>query len=212
MPEVPQTRAELEGHLREQVAFLRASVRAYDDGFTGEAKRLAVVVRVLVHDTSASTSLLSQLDLKGIQFFDTAYDYDPRKYFHSFHGLAMMQIGPSSNMFVPRCALPPKPFDEPLRLVPFDQWWKKVVVADAKRNQFTRQQLVLTLSNREGGAHVDPTLDAAYTALTRAYSMAMHYKVKEQEGPFGGIELASVRQIAQEVLLSLEKSCPEYIK
>lgn len=212
MSEVPQTRTELEGHLREQVAFLRASVRAYDGGFAGEAKRLAVVVRVLVHDTSASISLLSQLNLKGIQLFDTAYDYDPRKYFHSFHGLAMMQTGASSRMFVPRCAVPPKPFDEPLKLVPFDQWWNKVVIVDAKRNQFTRQQLVLTLSNREGGAHVDPTLDDAYTALTRGYSMATHYRFKDQEGPFGGIELASVRQIAHEVLLSLEKSCPEHTK
>lgn len=212
MPEVPQTRTELEGHLREQVAFLRASARAYDGGFTGEAKRLAVVVPVLVHDTSTSTSLLSQLNLKGIEFFDTAYDYDPRKCFHSFHGLAMMKTGASSHMFVPRCAVPPKPFDEPLKLVSFDQWWKKVVVVDAKLNQFTRQQLVLTLSNCEGGAHVGPTLDDAYTALTRGYSMAMHYRFKDQEGPFGGIELASVRQIAHEVLLSLKKSCLEYIK
>ncbi len=68
MTNVPQTRAELEAHLKEQIAFLKASAQSYDKGFLGEAKRLAVTVRVLIHDTVASPSLLRQLDLKHISF------------------------------------------------------------------------------------------------------------------------------------------------
>lgn len=211
MVDVPQTRIELEGHLKEQLAFMRTSAKSYDNGFKGEAKRLAVVVRVLVHDTGSSSSLLGQLNLKAVSFCDTSYDHDPTKYFHSFHGLAMARVGPSGGEFIPRCALPPKPFDEPLRFVPFDEWWRKVVVVDAKRNKFTRQELVLTLSNKEGGTHVDPKLDAAYAALTRQSTMAIGYKYKDKEGETPGIELASMRQIAHEVLSTLEKVCPQYL-
>jgi hypothetical protein len=211
MVDVPQTRLELERHLKEQVAFMRASARAYDAGFTGEAKRLAVVVRVLAHDTNSSVSLLRQLNLKGIPFCDTSYEYDPRKYFLSFHGLAMARVGPSGGEFIPRCAEPPKPFGEPLQFVKFDEWWLKVVVVDTKHNKFTRQALVLTLSNKEGGAHVDPKLDAAYAALTRQNTIGMSYQYNEQAGDISGIELASVRQIAHEVLCSLEKASPEHL-
>ena len=51
-------------HLDEQIDFLKASSTSFDTGFHGEIKRLAISVRVLVHDTSNSTSLLALLDKK----------------------------------------------------------------------------------------------------------------------------------------------------
>ena len=68
----PQSQAELSQHLQEQLEFLQASAGAYDQGFEGEAKRLAVSIRVLVHDTSNSNSLLGQLGQKDIKFLDSA--------------------------------------------------------------------------------------------------------------------------------------------
>jgi hypothetical protein len=61
---IPQSRKELEAHLDEQIKFLEASAAAYDKGFDGEAKRLAVTLKVLLYDTKQSHSLLSQLGLK----------------------------------------------------------------------------------------------------------------------------------------------------
>ncbi len=49
--------------LEEQVAFLRHSAALFDAGADAEAKRIAVVIRVLVHDTPRSHSLLAQLGL-----------------------------------------------------------------------------------------------------------------------------------------------------
>jgi hypothetical protein len=66
------TLAELECHLAEQLQFLQVSAAAFDAGFEGEAKRLAVVLRILLHDTKSSKSLLGQLGRKGGPFFDTA--------------------------------------------------------------------------------------------------------------------------------------------
>ncbi|HEY4058491.1 MAG TPA: hypothetical protein VGM39_17885 [Kofleriaceae bacterium] len=60
-------------HLIEQVGFLDASSTAYDQGIESEAKRLATTVRVLVHDTSASRSLLTHLGVRDrLPWTDTA--------------------------------------------------------------------------------------------------------------------------------------------
>jgi len=61
-------------HLQEQVADLRKSGAAFDGGDTSEAKRLAVAIRNLVHDTDKSHSVLTQLHAKeGLRFVDTSH-------------------------------------------------------------------------------------------------------------------------------------------
>lgn len=47
MAKVKQTKDELLSHLRENLGFLKASTAAFDSGHIGEAKRLAVSIRVL---------------------------------------------------------------------------------------------------------------------------------------------------------------------
>ena len=63
-----QTKDELLEHLKNQIAFMKQSASSYDDGFEDEAKRLAVTIRILVHDTNNSTSLLTSLNKKNINF------------------------------------------------------------------------------------------------------------------------------------------------
>ena len=69
---VTQTEDELRTHLQEQVRFLKTSAESFDKGDRTEAKRLAVAVRILFHDTKHSLSLLGQLGLKSCSFLDTA--------------------------------------------------------------------------------------------------------------------------------------------
>jgi len=45
---IQQTRKELLVHLNENLDFLKRSAAAFDSGYTAEAKRLAVTIRVLV--------------------------------------------------------------------------------------------------------------------------------------------------------------------
>jgi hypothetical protein len=59
-----QTREDLVAHLREQYGFLAVSCELFDQGNEAEAKRIAVAIRTLVHDTPASHSLLEQLGYK----------------------------------------------------------------------------------------------------------------------------------------------------
>lgn len=65
-------------HLREQIQFLLLSTESYDKGITAEAKRLATVIRVLVHTTPKSTSLLNLLNKEKIKFYTTSTGIDKK--------------------------------------------------------------------------------------------------------------------------------------
>lgn len=71
-------RSDLLERFREQVRFLRADERQYDDGDYASAKRMAVVLRVLLHDQGQQVSVLSQLGvLDGLPFVDSATPQEP---------------------------------------------------------------------------------------------------------------------------------------
>ena len=55
---------ELQQHLCEQLRFLQIAAAAYDGGEPEAAKMLATTMRVLVHDTHTSHSVLGQLGCK----------------------------------------------------------------------------------------------------------------------------------------------------
>jgi hypothetical protein len=54
---------------------------------------------------------------------------------------------------------------------PFERWWDDPVTKDAEGELFSRRNYVLTLANKEGGAHVDPQLDGEWAALTSSNSL-----------------------------------------
>jgi len=66
--EYRQSNEELQQHLKDIIQALELSAYAFDNGSEGEAKRLAAAIRVLVHDTESSKSLLGQLEQKTIHF------------------------------------------------------------------------------------------------------------------------------------------------
>lgn len=203
-----QTSEELAEHLRDQLSFLRSPGEAFDAGHESEAKRLAVVLRVLLHDTPQSRGVLSQLGVKDkIRFVDTAEPINPRNLAPT-SGLAIMKVvtGPGGGgTWEPRKVLPPVPGtggpDQP-----FDPWWTRDVVKDGAGNVFSRKSLVLAVVNKDGGAHVDPTLNAQYAALSRENSMGFVYFSGADQRDFdNNIVFPSVRQIAWEVEQTLER-------
>lgn len=200
---IPQAASDLERHLADQLRFLESSAAAFDSGFEGEARRLAVVIRVLVHDTKQSKSLLGLLGRKAMGFYDSALDVNPNNVMtHS--GLTAMRLtagGPNAGgKYI---AL----LDGTIashRPVTFDQWWNKVVIVDDQRHTITRKELVLAVANTDGGAHVDPNLDEKYARLSRGNSLAWIWHDERGDRPMEGPELAAVRQIAHEVLKSFQ--------
>jgi len=81
-------------YLHEHYDFLEQSCARFDAGHEHEAKRIALSVRVLVHDTKWSTSLLALLGIKDeIEYVNTAGS--SRMGTKDFpYGLAALENGP----------------------------------------------------------------------------------------------------------------------
>lgn len=206
---VRQTADDFKSHLENQIHFLESSSQSYDNGYINEAKRLAVVIRVLLYDNiPRSTSLLTLLEKKDILFYDTSSDYNPNNLLSQMM-LIMTRIGPHGAKYIPVLDNGP-PIHNLKKKVPFEDWWKKVVFVDTKGNEFDRKKLIINLSNKDGGAHVDPKLDAAYANLTRFNSLGWVFERDDIHEDLGNPVLASVRQISYEVLKSLKDAFPEY--
>ena len=206
---VPQTQQDLQRQLQEQIQFIKSSALAFDSGFDAEAKRLAVSLRVLLHDTSSSRSLLSLLNLKNIKFYDTAVDYDPRNLATTW-GLVIikMTVGPTPQK--PKYIAPlDNPSKASIPLVDFEIWWNKIVFADNQRRKLKRKDLILSAANQDGGAHVDPALDRPYADLSRSNSLGWLTFAAGDIQPMDDPTRAAIRQIAHEVLKSL---IPGYTK
>lgn len=193
-------RADLEQLLEEAVAFLQASAAAFDAGFEAEAKRLAVTLRVLLHDTAQSHSLMKQLKLKDrTQWVDTAIPINPRNLLPSW-GLVIVRVvsGQGAQYIAPLNDLSPDRRNPPRS---FRVWWDTDILKDQNGELWSRKRMVLHLANKEGGAHVDPSLDDAYKKLVEDNALGVAYVDERGEEPASGNAVAvSVRQITHEVL------------
>ncbi len=201
---IAQTNDELMRHLHDSIRFLMTSCAAFDSGFLGESKRLATTVRVLLHDTPNSKSLLGLLNLKSnLKYITTATRYDPQNLL-TYHGLVGFRFGPQGvTYWAPLGDGPPTRYNRPP--CNFDAWWNEAVIIDKIGGKFTRRDLILALANKEGGAHVDPELDASYADITRNNSLGWNISDGTTSQPLSDVELHSVRQIAYELLQSLLK-------
>jgi len=205
MARIEQTKQDLLAHLDENLGFLKASAAAFDAGHIGEAKRLAVTIRVLLHDTTNSKSLLGLLGMKqNTGYLDTAADLDSKNLI-SHHGLVSLKFGYEKVSYSAPLSKVEEMLGRPNKFILFSAWWDKIVIKDSNKNTFTRRELVLTLANKDGGAHVDPNLDSSYANLTRHNSVGWVFSKGADSSAIGGVELHSVRQIAYEVITSVEQ-------
>lgn len=204
MTRIPQSPQELDQHLKEQIAYLRNSAALYDGGDVREAKRLAVPIRVLVHDTQSSRSLLGQMSLKSIGFCDTAFPHSPENRLTHI-GLVAMHLGSHGARYEAMLDNTPRGRGE---AVSFDDWWNAVVFVDTDRNTMTRGDLVLAVADQDGGAHVDPALRAVYARLSRSNSLGWAFVKQGEVVPLDNPVPASIRQIAHELIKSVEVRQP----
>ncbi|WP_147021742.1 SEC-C domain-containing protein [Microvirga aerophila] len=201
------TQEDFEQQLEDQLQFLENSAKVYDDGFESEAKRLAVTLRVLLHDTRSSTSVLTHLGIKNQPFLDTALK-DPHSetpVLKSYSGLVAAYSGPEGARFIPHLDTTASTS----RLVDFETWWTQPVIIDTESRKLSRADLIRTAADQDGGKHVDARLNRAYAEISRKNSLQWFSGRSEEFSPLRGAEGASIRQIAHEVLKTLR---PNYTK
>jgi len=205
MAKYTQTRDELLGQLKAQIAFMQQSASSYDNGFEDESKRLAAAIRILVHDTShQSTSLLTLLDKKNIKFYNSALPFNPRNII-PYNGLTMIKMSSREGTSYEAPLDGGPPVRSRTDKLSFSLWWEGMfVIKDKNGDTFTRKELVLSTANMDGGAHVDPHLDKAYANLSRFNALGWKVFRKDVEDDFkNNPASASVRQISHEVIKTL---------
>ena len=206
MSKIQLSQKELEIHLKEQISFLEASANSFDIGMEEEAKRLAATIRILVHDTSLSHSLLGQVG-KPLKFFDTSSDLDSNNIL-AHGGLISILNEPQQVRYVAMLDNLPS---NTIKIIDFDSWWNKPVFVDGKGRKLTRKDLILTAANQDGGVHVDPSLDETYANLSRnGLDMIVNHGrgARILDKP----ERAAIRQIAHEVLKTLKPGYNKKLK
>jgi hypothetical protein len=198
-----QSRAELEAQLSDQLQFLQSSADAFDRGLDGEAKRLALALRILLHEQKRSRALLAQLGLLQQEFVSTAIPHETAN-ISTHGGLIMVAMNGPETKYV--AMLDEVPI---VRTIPFDEWWEEIVFVDDAGSTLSRRRLILSMADQDGGAHVDPTLDETYARLSRENSLGWNVNDGRESKPIPQPERAAVRQIAHEVLRTL---IPGYAK
>jgi hypothetical protein len=211
--QIARSQPDLVEQLNDQVSFLRGSAKVFDRGDQREAKRIAVALRVLVHDTPKSHALLTQLGVQAsIDYLDTA---DPLDLSNMGTTLGFLNLGlkwgsPPRGSYVPR--LDDIRTEIGPRWVPFDDWWTRPVSRVPETNlDVSRKDYVLVVANREGGAHVDLFFTPLYEALAKQNAFGWTVGrttggVDENLGPLSNNPvLAAVRQIGHEMLRTIDR-------
>jgi hypothetical protein len=195
--------------LEEQINFIRSSCQAFDNGNKKEALRIATSIRVILHDTPQSTSILKHLNAKDINLF-TIHVEPPKppedmNGYMPIHAFSMGVInlggtdfgyGPNLEDFSPGKS----------RVLPVDEWWNEIIWIISLKSGLTRKRLVLSAANQDGGAHVDNQLNEHYDNLASADfgSISIRTKSISFQWPIKDMHLVAIRTIANELIKSPE--------
>lgn len=208
MGKIKKSSDDLVSDLREQVGFIEDSAYLLDSGKVSEAKRIALAIRVILHDTSNSKSLLGQLGRKDMDFYDTSIG----RYCTDFPSSAELLIpargvGGDWALKAPQdavCQIRPHG-----RILPFEKWWNGLAIAVSPEESFSRKDIVLTVANKLGGAHVEPEIDEVYDKLMNRNSLGWFFLIDGSSKAFGDPVPMTVRQIAYELLESMKDGLPD---
>jgi len=209
-----QSTQDLFNHLKEQIEFLQRSAKSFDVGYVSEGKRMALVIRVLLHNTSHSHSLLHLLGKDKIKFYNTASNTDNGTAM-STHRLIGLKLSINKGKSETSYYAPldnRNPNIDVNRKIDFLQWWNGIVIIDKLSNKFSRKDIILSICNTDGGAHIDPKLNAVYAALSRFNSLG--WKASDSKGKDRDLfnaELMTTRQICHEVLKTLKSEYTGYL-
>lgn len=207
-----RSRAAATKNLDELLSCIKAANERFDQGRHIEVKALAGHIWALFHPTGSTAAVIEQLGLHNeLTWVDTAGVPNP-KVDCPTAGLTLMRIRSrhhGAEVYVPKLAMyPPAPIrtrsGEQIysgSRIPFEHWWTNPVVKDADGSGFSRQQLVLALSD-----HNDLEAVAARRALETSPSLGWVLRDTDDvaaKSLCASPVIASVRQIGYEVRQSI---------
>lgn len=212
MPKTKLQKTELQDQLKKQLDLLEYYTKGREEQ-PNLSLPIATTLRVLCHDTKNQKSLLNQLNLKSSPCFQSTQVLESSGNKAPFCGLVYVRLNFDKAWFDPKYSNQPQ--GHSFTKVSFDNWWNMVIIRDYEGHQLTRKDLILEVTDRDGGAHVDSSLNETYYSISRKHSLSWtFYKNNAHSEPVTGVERASLFQIAHELLCSFKSDyeCPELSK
>lgn len=180
-----------------QLRFIERSSAAFDKGFLDEAIRIAITIRVLIHQTKNSKSLLHHLGARStVKILSSIAQPDPSDgVLCLFDGVMELSMdGPAPNLELSRA-----------KAVDVETWWNEIAVVTGPEMPHTRQSIVCTAADKDGGAHVDEALTQEYEELMKGmYSFTKSKGNAEECRDIGNHQFFALRVFANELLNSPE--------
>ncbi|WP_157780856.1 hypothetical protein [Hymenobacter sedentarius] len=202
-----KTTDDFKADLADQINFLKMSCQAYDNGAVVEGKRLALALRILLFDgrnRSRSVALLTRLDLKERLLYHSVTREIDKSVTNRFYSFEL-----STSEGHVHC----KPhLGRPQLQLPFAQWWDQTIMQNHELS-VSRRDIIMSLADQDGGAHVDTKLDGDYGDLAKLQGSGIRFDalsgllvVAPAGVPYEGkYELLLARQIAHEVLSTFDE-------
>lgn len=185
--------------LRRHLGFLDRSCIQFDAGHLDEALRIAVSLRVIFHDTTSSISLLKHLEIKEstnvLSTFNPGYKEDKNT------GMTWVSIPILADARGKRIA----PLGNATRreFLIANAWWNEIVAV--MNHKFSRKNIILSASNKDGGAHVDANPDNKTSELIKGVgTLTTTHRGFVKKIPLDNQHFPILRQFAYEVLNSPE--------
>lgn len=218
------TREELITKLEEQIELLQLNAENFDKGYTVTTLSMAITIRVLLHDTNKSTSLIKNIcdadgkDKNAFEMITTKDQVDGTDKLVIFgDGLCGMSFGSHGISYFPKLG------DSTQTKIPFNVWWEENVVKNVSGGfenpeWMTRAELIKLHANKEGGAHIDENKNKKISEIgTKEAAGWVCFTADSdgvpKEGNYGlDQKKASIRQVCYEVLVSLHNHFPELFK
>lgn len=226
---VERTKGELLNELHTQISFLIDECKEYDSGKLDYHKKIALTLRILLHNTQYSQSLCHQLTSAFVfnlpDFLDISELHGKfvgeaqNNYVRSSACIYSIQHDEHSSMWAEPL---PKRLNQnhKFHFCAFKSWWNMPVML-VHKDVLTRKNIVLLIANQDGGAHIDSSMDINLAKLKRGTANALKVSLKMKNGiiktycvQLDKMLSAAIRTIAEETLYMLERyiipTCEKY--
>lgn len=135
--------------------------------------------------------------MKSIKYLSTVNQYIPTNLV-SFFGLGYISFNNDDGKYKPDLEFFNESFND--KLIDFEDWWNEVVLANDKES-FSRRDIILRISDKEGGAHVDSKISDGQRMMTKENGLG--WKVNEIDIS-DNVFYVSLRVISEEILWSID--------
>ena len=201
-----RTQSELLESLNQQIDLLHLSCNNFDNGNMNAALYMASTIRVLLHHTEKSFSILNQLktcfNIDIPDFYDNGNNlYDPSAIVRSNLSNYKVEVISDSEVKMNVCPI----LSKSNNLVDFESWWHNISIY-WETYTLSRKDIILLLANKEGGSHVDPKIPEELMLLKRNISPTVVFIINSIPLSIKSEEFIrnAVRTIAQEVLFTFD--------